>query len=325
MKTGSAIFAAALIAAAIALPAHAQGFKPSKPIEFVTHTGPGGGGDVFARGIAAAMEKEGLMPVRMQVVNKTGGGGLTAMAYLAEKQGETHTIAVFTGIWFTNPIMRKEAKFTMRDMTPLVRLVLEPAMVAVKNDAPYKSLKDFIDAAKQKPGEMKQSGGSLGSRDWVVRQLLMTNTGANWAFISFPGGGERIAALLGGHVNMMVIEPQEAGEHIRAGNLRVIATVADKRLPAFPDVPTIQEAGFKIPNVPQVRGIVAPPGVPAEVVAYWEELFARFIKTASWQKYLDDNMFQDGYMRSAELAKFGDEFSDSTRKILVEGGVKVAR
>jgi len=325
MKTGSAIFAAALIAAAIALPAHAQGFKPSKPIEFVTHTGPGGGGDVFARGIAAAMEKEKLMPVRMQVVNKTGGGGLTAMAYLAEKQGETHTIAVFTGIWFTNPIMRKEAKFTMRDMTPLVRLVLEPAMVAVKNDAPYKSLKDFIDAAKQKPGEMKQSGGSLGSRDWVVRQLLMTNTGANWAFISFPGGGERIAALLGGHVNMMVIEPQEAGEHIRAGNLRVIATVADKRLPAFPDVPTIQEAGFKIPNVPQVRGIVAPPGVPAEVVAYWEELFARFIKTASWQKYLDDNMFQDGYMRSAELAKFGDEFSDSTRKILVEGGVKVAR
>jgi len=325
MKTGSAIFAAALIAAAIALPAHAQGFKPSKPIEFVTHTGPGGGGDVFARGIAAAMEKEKLMPVRMQVVNKTGGGGLTAMAYLAEKQGETHTIAVFTGIWFTNPIMRKEAKFTMRDMTPLVRLVLEPAMVAVKNDAPYKSLKDFIDAAKQKPGEMKQSGGSLGSRDWVVRQLLMTNTGASWAFISFPGGGERIAALLGGHVNMMVIEPQEAGEHIRAGNLRVIATVADKRLPAFPDVPTIQEAGFKIPNVPQVRGIVAPPGVPAEVVAYWEELFARFIKTASWQKYLDDNMFQDGYMRSAELAKFGDEFSDSTRKILVEGGVKVAR
>ena len=305
-------------------PAAAQ-FKPSKPVEFVTHTGPGGGGDVFARGIAAAMEKESLMPVRMQVVNKTGGGGLTAMAYLAEKQGDTHTIAVFTGIWYTNPIMRKEAKFTMKDLTPVVRLVLEPAMIAVKNDAPYKSLKDFIDAAKQNPGQLKQSAGSLGSRDWVVRQLLMTNTGANWAYISFPGGGERIAALLGGHVNMMVIEPQEAGEHIRAGNLRVIATVSDKRLPAFPDVPTIQEAGFKVPNVQQVRGIVAPPGIPPEAVAYWEELFARFIKTASWQKYLSDNMFQDGYMRSAELGKFGDEFSESTRSILKAGGVKVAR
>jgi putative tricarboxylic transport membrane protein len=318
------LLTAAVVAVLGAGPAAAQ-FKPTKPIEFVTHTGPGGGGDVFARGIAAAMEKEGLMPVRMQVVNKTGGGGLTAMAYLAEKQGETHTIAVFTGIWFTNPIMRKEAKFTMKDLTPVVRLVLEPAMIAVKNDAPYKSLNEFIDAAKKSPGQLKQSAGSLGSRDWVVRQLLMTNTGANWAYISFPGGGERIAALLGGHVNMMVIEPQEAGEHIRAGNLRVIATVADKRLSAFPDVPTIQEAGFNIPNVPQVRGIVAPPGIPPEAVAYWEDLFARFIKTASWQKYLADNMFQDGYMRSAELSKFGDQFSETTRDILKAGGVKVAR
>jgi len=316
---------AAVVAVLGAGPAAAQ-FKPTKPIEFMTHTGPGGGGDVFARGIAAAMEKEGLMPVRMQVVNKTGGGGATAMAYLVnEKKGDTHTIATFTGVWFTNPIMRKEAKYTMKDLTPVVRLVTEPAMIAVKNDAPYKSLKDFINAAKQNPGQLKQSAGSLGSRDWVVRQLLMTNTGANWAYISFPGGGERIAALLGGHVNMMVIEPQEAGEHIRAGNLRVIATVAEKRLPAFPDVPTIQEAGFKIPNVPQVRGIVAPPGVPAEVVAYWEDLFARFIKTPSWQKYLADNMFQDGYMRSAELSKFGDEFSETVREILKAGGVKVAR
>ena len=323
MKTISIVVVLSLAAAVSTVAA--QGFKPNKPIEFVTHTGPGGGGDVFARGIAAAMEKEGLMPVRMQVVNKTGGGGLTAMAYLAEKQGETHTIAVFTGIWFTNPIMRKEAKFSMSDLTPVVRLVLEPAMIAVKNDAPYKSLQDFIDAAKQNPGQLKQSAGSLGSRDWVVRQLLMKNTGANWAYISYPGGGERIAALLGGHVNMMVIEPQEAGEHIRAGNLRVIATVADKRLPAFPDVPTVQEAGFNIPNVPQVRGIVAPPGVPAEVVAYWEDLFARFIKTASWQKYLSDNMFEDGYLRSAELRKFGEQFSETTRNILKEGGVKVAR
>jgi putative tricarboxylic transport membrane protein len=305
-------------------PAAAQ-FKPAKPVEFVTHTGPGGGGDVFARGISAAMEKEGLMPVRMQVSNKTGGGGLTAMAYLAEKRGDTHTIAVFTGIWFTNPIMRKEAKFTFKDLTPVVRLVLEPAMVAVKADAPYKTLNQFIDEAKKNPGQLKQSAGSLGSRDWIVRQLLMKDTGANWAYISFPGGGERIAALLGGHVNMMVIEPQEAGEHIRAGNLRVIATIADKRLPAFPDVPTIQEAGFKIPNVPQVRGIVAPPGISADAVTYWENLFAKFVKTASWQKYLSDNMFEDGYMRSAELAKFGEEFSESTRKILVEGGVKVAR
>ena len=325
MKSRSAhVLIIAAVAALAAGPAAAQ-FKPSKPVEFVTHTGPGGGGDVLARAISAAMEKEGLMPVRMQVVSKTGGGGLTAMNYLAEKRGETHTIAVFTGIWFTNPIMRKEAKHTMKDLTPVVRLVLEPAMIAVKNDAPYKTLKDFIDAAKQNPGQLKQSAGSIGARDWIVRQLLMKETGANWAYISFPGGGERIAALLGGHVNMMVIEPQEAGEHIRAGNLRVIAQVSDKRLSAFPNVPTIQEAGFNIPNVPQVRGIVAPPGMPADALAYWEGVFARFVKTASWRKNLEDNLFEDGFQGSAELSRFIDQYSETTRAILREGGVKVLR
>ena len=322
MKTIS--FIVALAIAVIASPIAAQGFKPTKPIEFVTHTGPGGGGDVLARAMSAAMEKEKLMPVRMQVVNKTGGGGHTAMAYLVEKKGDTHTIAVFTGLWFTNPIMRAEANITLKDLTPLVRLVLEPALITVKNDAPYKSVKEFIDAAKANPGQLKQSAGSLGSRDWLVRQLLMKQTGANWSYISFPGGGERIAALLGGHVNMMVIEPQEAGEHIRAGNMRVIAQIADKRLPPYPNIPTLKEAGFDA-NVPQVRGIVGPPGMAPEVIAYWEDVFAKFVKTPSWKKYLEDQLFEDGFMRSAELDKFIDQYSEITRGILREGGVKVVR
>ena len=326
MKSRSCTLFIGLLLAAAAVPVHAQGFTPSKPIEFITHTGPGGGGDVFARAISAAMDKEKLVPVRMQVINKTGGGGATAMAFLVnEKKGDTHVIAVYTGLWITNPLMRKEANVTLKDMTPLVGLVREPAMLVVKSDAPYKTLKDFIDAAKQNPGQLKQSAGSIGARDWVVRQLLMTNTGANWAYISFPGGGERIAALLGGHVNIMLIEPQEAGEHIRAGNLRVIAQVSDTRLAAFPNVPTIKESGFDSTNVPQVRGVVAPPGIPPEAVAYWEDLFARFVKTPSWQKYLDDNLFEDGFMRSAELARFFDQHADTTRAILKEGGVKVVR
>src|SRR4029077_14079999 len=124
-----------------------------------------------------------------------------------------------------------------------------------------------------------QWGGSSRSRDNVVRQLLQKQTGAQWAFISFPGGGERIAALLGGHVNMMVIEPQEAGEHIRAGTMRVLAQVNERRLPSFANVPTLKEAGFDVPVVPQVRGVVAPPGIPQQNVVYWENLFRKLTQT----------------------------------------------
>ena len=317
----------AIAGAALALPAASAlaQFKPTKPIEVVVHTGPGGGADVLARFIVSTVEKEKLAPVRMQVNNKTGGNGSTAMNYLVEKKGEPHVIAVFTGNWLNNPLVQAEAKATVKEMTPIARLVLEPAVIVVKNDAPYKSLKDFIDAAKKTPGQLKQSGGSITSRDNVVRQLVMKNSGANWAYISFPGGGERIAALLGGHVNMMVIEPQEAGEHIRAGNMRVLAQVADKRLTGFPNVPTLKEAGFDIPNVPQVRGVVAPPGIPPDAVAYYEDLFGRLTKTATWKKYLEDNQFEDGFQKSGELAQFFDQYTNRMRDILKEAGAKVVR
>lgn len=303
----------------------ASAFKPTRPVEVVVHTGPGGGSDLLARSVAAMMEKEKLLPVRMQVVNKTGGGGAVAAAYLAEKKGDENTIGFFTGVWLTNPLVTDKAKVTLRDLTPIARLVLEPALIAVKADAPYKTLKDFIAAAKQKPGELKQSGGSITSRDNVVRQLLQKETGAHWAYISFPGGGERIAALLGGHVDMMVIEPEEAGQHIRAGNMRVLAQVTESRLAAFSNVPTLKEAGFDVPVVPQVRGVVAPPGISADEVAYWEDVFHKLTQSASWKKFLKDNQFEDGYQNAAQLAKFYDQFTGQMRGILEEAGVKVVR
>lgn len=324
MKLRTSIVVAACAVALAAAPAWAQ-FKPTKPVEFIVHTGPGGGADVLARFMAQVIEKENLAPVRFQVNNKSGGGGLTAMAYVVEKKGDTHAVAVFTGNWMTNPLVRKEAKYTIKDMSAVSRLVLEPALIAVKADSKFKTLKDLIDEAKKNPKTLKQSGGSLTSRDNVVRQLLMKATGADWAYVSFKGGGERIAALLGGHVNLMVVEPQEAGEHIKGGNMRVIATVAEKRLGGFPNVPTLKEAGYDVPIVPQVRGIVMPPGVAPDVVAYYEDLFGRLTKTASWKKYLEDQQFEDGYMKAAELSKFIDVFSTQMRGILKEAGVKVIR
>ena len=313
------------LAAAGAFPAGAQGFKPSRPIEFVVHTGPGGGNDVLARAIVVIVEKEKLLPVRMQVVNKTGGGGLSAMAYLVEKKGETHTIGLFANTFFTVPAMSAEAKVTMNDLTPIVRLVVEPGIIAVKSDAPYKTLKDFIDAAKRSPGQLKQSGGSIGSRDWVMRPMLMKYTGANWAFISFPGGGERMAALLGGHVNMMVLDPQEAGEQIRAGSMRILAQISDRRLPPFSQVPTLKEAGFDLPAYAVIRGVVAPPDIPKDAIVFWEDFFWRLAQTASWKKYLEDNLFEDGFQKGPELAKFVSQFPEQIRGILQDAGVKVVR
>ena len=317
--------ALALIGWALVMPEAASAWTPTRPVEVVVHTGPGGGSDIFARAIADLIQKEGLVPQRLQVVNKSGGGSAVAMAYLAEKKADDHTIAFFTGVWVTNPLTRKEAKVMVRDLTSIARLVLEPAMIAVKSDSPYKNMKDFIAAAKKNPGKLRQSGGSVTGRDNLTRLVIQKATGAQWTYISFPSGRERIANLLGGNVEMMVIEPQEAREHVRAGNLRVIAALTDKRLSSFPDVPTTKEQGINAPIVPQARGVVAPPGVSKDVVIYWEGVFDRFVKTNSWKKYLEENLFEHGYIKGPQMNKFFDELTVQMRDILKEAGAKVVR
>jgi putative tricarboxylic transport membrane protein len=269
--------------------------------------------------------KEKIVSQRLQVVNKSGGGSAVAMAYLAEKKGDTHTIAFFTGVWVTNPLTRKEASVMVKDLTPIARLVLEPAVVAVKADSPFKSMKDFVEEAKKNPGQLKQSGGSVTGRDNLTRLVIEKATGAKWVFVSFPGGGERSANLLGGHVQMMVMEPQEAGEHIKAGNLRVIAALTEKRLPSFANVPTIKEQGIDVPIIPQARGVLAPPAVGSDVVKYWEGVFGRFVKTPAWKKYLTENQLEDGYLTGSGLNKFFDGLTVQMRDILKEAGVKVVR
>lgn len=126
----------------------------------MVHSAPGGGSDVFAKAIVAMVEAEKLSPQRLRIVNKTAGASAEAMAYLTQKRGDPHTVAVFTNTWLTTPLTRKDAAHTIKDFTPLARLVLEPTIAVVKGDSPYRTLADFVAEAKRRPGELKQAGGS---------------------------------------------------------------------------------------------------------------------------------------------------------------------
>ena len=224
---------------------HAQ-WKPTKTVDMIVHTGPGGGSDLLARAIATMMEKEKLLPVRMQVLNRAGGNGAVAAAAIAERKDDPHTIGLVTSVWIAGPLTSSEAKITLHDLKPVAGLLMDPAVFAVRADSPYKTLREFIEAAKAQPGQLKQSGGSVTSRDNIIRQSLQAHTGARWAFVSFPGGGERLAALLGGHVDIMVIEPQEAGEQVRAGKMRVLAQLSERPLPGYPVVPTLRKPAMTL-------------------------------------------------------------------------------
>jgi putative tricarboxylic transport membrane protein len=317
------IVAALGIALGAGAGAHAQeAFKPTRPVELVVHTGPGGGADQLARALISIMEKEKLLPVRFAITPRQGGGSTTAMNYLMEKSGDAHTMAVFTNLYITDPLVHKEATVSMDQLTPVTRLVLEPALVVVRADAPYRSMQDFVAAAKANPGKLKQSGGSLLARDNLIRHLLMRETGADWPFISFPSGGERIAALLGGHVDMMMIESGEIGDHVRSGKLRPIAQISHERIEGFPNVPTLHEAGFKIPDVPQARGLVGPPNMPPEALRYYSDLFRKVTESKSWQDYMNQTQTQNAYLDSTASRKFMEEYTSLLRDVLKSANIQ---
>jgi putative tricarboxylic transport membrane protein len=131
--------------------------------------------------------------------------------------------------------------------------------------------------------------------------------------------------LLAGSVQIIIPQPQDVNEHITAGRVRPIAALTENRLTTLPQVPTIKEQGINVPIIANARGILAPPGLSKNVVSYWEDLFSRLSKTASWKKYLEENQVENVFVRGGELGPFLDEQTQLMRTVLRQAGVEVAR
>jgi len=303
----------------------AQSFTPTRPVDIVNHSRAGGGSDLFARALVKMLEDEKLIPSGWQVVNKSGGSGGQAMGYLAEKKGDKHTISVFTNTWVVTGLTRAESKYTMKDFTPLVRMILEPTIAVVKADSPYKSLMDFVQDAKKKPGKLVQVGGTVSSVDNLFRNLIQKQTGAKWQYVDIRSGGERIANILGGHMHIYFPQPAEVSEHVRAGSVKIIATLTENRLEGYPNVSTIKEQGLDVPIITQVRGVLGPPKTDAAVANYYEDIFLRLTKTPSWKKYVDENQVESAYLNGKGLAGALVQLTDQLRTTLKDAGVKVVR
>jgi putative tricarboxylic transport membrane protein len=277
---------------------------------------------VFARALVDMLEREKLVQQPIRVMNKTAGASAEAMAYLAAQRGDDHTIAVFTNTWLATPLTRKNPPHTLRDFTPIARLVLEPTIAVVRADSPYRNLAEFIDAARKNPGALKQAGGSITAIESLTGLLLQSVTGAKWSFVPTPAVKDRMLDLVAGNVDIVIPQPQDANEHIASGKARAIAAITERRLASLPDVPTVKEQGIAIAIIANVRGIVAPAALSWDTSTYWQELFGRLGATPSWRKYVAENQVQDVFLRGPELAPYLEEQAGLMRKVLREAGMQ---
>lgn len=264
------------------------GFVPSKT-EFMVHTGPGGGSDIFVRDLIGMMRKEKLISSNWPVRNEEAGEGAGAMSYLLQQRGESNIISAMTTTWLTTPLTIKGASVTVNDLTPVAGLITEPEVMAVAADSPYGSLTDFIEDAKKQPGKLVQTGGSTTEVSALNGAAVQAATGTDWQFLSFEEVGQRVTALLNGDADMMFGSAQDFAAQVDAGKLKVIGTISPDPSPVYPDAPTPQAEGINVQLVPQVRGVLAPPDIPQNALEYYQDLFKKLVATGSWKDYAKKN------------------------------------
>lgn len=257
-----------VLAALTAAPALAE--YPEKPIEMIVAFAPGGGTDVAARSIARFMEKHLGEGASIAVINKPGAGGEIGWTTLAQSNPDGYTIGMINPPAFNALAVEGKAKYTMESFQPIGNIVLDPGILVVGKDSPYNSLADVMKAAADAPGAIVVgTSGAAGSSEHIG--ILNLNRIANVTFTpAFFGSTAPVRqALLGGHIPAATMNLSEALPLIRSGDIKLLGVMSKERSTYLPDAPTFAEQGYDL-TVTAARGLAAPAGVPAEVVAKLE-------------------------------------------------------
>lgn len=288
-------------------------------VQFIVDTGPGGGSDLFARQLIKIARDEKVMTDNWPVVAKPEGGGLGAMAFLKSKTGSDDLISAFTSKWIIAGQVTASAPARLTDLTPIVMLADEIQVVAAPVDAPFNTMAEFVEAARAKGGEMVQTGGSPNSVDNLVALQIQKSSGTTWKYLSFDDGAPRITAMLRGDAQIDIGALPDFADQIDAGKLKLIGVFSDKRLPDYPNVPTITEQKIDLGEFPdhlQFRGIAGPPKMSDAAVKYYQDFFQKVTVTDSWKAYLKSEGLVSEFVTGDDLKKQIQEFSDATQPLV---------
>ena len=322
-------------AAALVTSASAQGWEPTKPVQFIIPAGTGGGADQMARFLQGVVAKNNLMKQPMITVNKGGGAGAEGFLEVQKSKGDAHTIIITLSNLFTTPY-GTGVPFSWKDMTPVAMLALDQFVLWVNSETPYKTAKEYLDAVKAASGgsDKKKMGGT-GSKqeDQIITVNLEKQTGAKFIYVPFKGGGEVATQLVGKHIDSTVNNPIEAVAQWRAGSLRPLCVFDSQRMPykdkvtkdmSWGDIPTCKESGVDVEYL-MLRGIFMPGGVSPDIVKYYTDVLAKVRATDEWKKFMNDGAFNTTSMSGKEYADWVAKNEQRHMDLMKEAGFLAAK
>ena len=282
MKMGGVLFAMAAAWLAAAAPALAQERFPSRQVTIIVGFAPGGGGDISARFIADYLRERWKVPVVGE--NRPGAGATIAAAQLARARPDGYSVVLATTSPFTvAPNFQTLSYDPAKDFTYLFQFLVSAQPLFVKSDSPHRTWQDFIAWARANPGKLNWSTAATNGGPHIATEAAFRHLGITATYIPYKGGAEAITALMGGQIDALVAA--EFPPFVASGQARLLVESGPDRLPDFPNLQTYKELGYPL-SVPIFYGIAGPAGVPADVIAQWEEAAQDMMKTAAFKELM---------------------------------------
>ena len=292
-------------------------------VEVVVPYAPGGGTDNLMRMITGIIDENKWSPVPMNVNNRAGGSGAVGFTYLINKKGDSHVVAGATPMIVSGKIEGRLSGNHRDAMTILMIVAIDELMLSVRNESPFKTIEDFVNAARAKPGQLTVGGTATNTEDHIFTYLFENAAKIKVKYVPFNSGGEVTAALMGGHIDAAVENPNEIVAQIEAGKARNLAVAARKRLADAPDVPTFAEKGYEF-YWEQMRGVIGPANMAPEAVAWWVDTLRKVTATKKWQEqYIKRNLLTPTAWTGEEANKYLDGLTKKYEDALIGlGAVK---
>lgn len=308
-------FLASFLAGALALPAVAADYTIMAP------AAPGGGWDQTARSLQQVMQSEGISG-NVQVVNVPGAGGTIGLAQFASQQKGNPNALIVGGYVMVGAILTNQSPVTLADVTPIARLTGEYEAVVVPANSDIQNIGQLIEKLKADPGSVSWAGGSAGGVDHIGAGLIAKAAGVDPTkinYIAYSGGGEALAAILGGQVTVGISSYGEFQAQVAAGTLRLLAVSSAERIEGA-DAPTLKESGLDV-VLQNWRMVAAAPGLTDEQKAAVSADVEKLAKSAAWQETLKTKNWQDTYLAGAAFDEQLAKDKAATEAILKDIGL----
>ena len=307
--------------------APASAWEPTKPVEIVVAAGAGGASDQMARMMQAAIQKNGLMKQPMVVSLKGAASGAEALIYMKSSEGDPDKVLIAYSLIYMLPLSAK-IPFNWRELTPVAVIALDEFVLWDNTTLPYKTVPEFIEAAKAANPPFKMGGTGSKREDHVLTVFIEKKTGAKFAYLPYKSGGEAATQLVGNHTAANVNNPSENLEVWRAGQVRPLCVFDKERIQykakvtgtmSWNDIPTCKEEGLDVQYL-MLRAMFLPGKVSEEQRSFYVELFRKVSQTPEYKDYMEKQALKPIFLTGEEMVNFLELDDALNKELMTEAG-----